>query len=105
MLDATEIPVVVLDIDDHAAKKMMVADNRTAQLARPDDAALLKLLDQIAVDTGLDGTGYTEDSVEALRLLQEKLAATPMGYPAIHPDPNATVECPSCGFTWNTTVL
>ena len=99
MLEATEIPVVYVDIDNHAARKILVADNRIAALARPDDGQLLDLLDRIAVDSGLQGSGYDENSVEALRLLQEKLAGIPIG---AGPNPfQLDLCCPACGHTWS----
>ena len=102
MLEATEIPVVYVDLDQHQARKILVADNRIAQLARPDDAQLLDLLDRIAVDDGLTGTGFNEDSIEALRLLQQKLAGTPIGFGMIPAELGYDVTCPACGHHWNT---
>ena len=101
MLEAEMIPVVYVDLDDHQARKILVADNRIAALARPDDAQLLNLLDRVALDTGLAGTGFTETDVEALRLLQEKLAGTPIGYPEIPGDLVIKHTCPNCGYEWN----
>jgi ParB-like chromosome segregation protein Spo0J len=102
MLEADEIPVVYVDIDDHEARKILVADNRVAALARPDDSQLLDLLDRIAVDDGLHGTGYNEDTLEALRLLQQRLAHTPLGYPGVPAELGDTHVCPACGHTWHT---
>ena len=102
MLEASEIPVVYVDLNNHQARKILVADNRIAQLARPDDAQLLDLLDRIAVDDGLAGTGFNEDSIEALRLLQQKLAGTPIGYPGIPEELGLDLTCPACGHHWNT---
>jgi hypothetical protein len=98
MLEATEVPVVYVDLNNHQARKILVADNQIAALARPDDAQLLDLLDRIAVDDGLSGTGFDENSVEALRLLQAKLAHTPIG---AGPNPfSLDLCCPNCGHTW-----
>ena len=102
MLEATEIPVVYVDLNQHQARKILVADNQVAKLARPDDAQLLDLLDRIAVDDGLAGTGFNEDSIEALRLLQQKLAGTPIGYPGIPEELGLDLTCPACGHHWNT---
>lgn len=70
-LGATQIPVVLLDVDDTTAVRIMLADNRTAALARPDNAALLRLLDQIATNDTLHGTGFNDFDHEALRHLAE----------------------------------
>lgn len=99
-LDAEQIPVIVLDVDDHAATRILIADNRIAALARPDDALLLNLLDELGRNQELPGSGYTEDEIESFRLLQERLNNTPLGYPTI-PDPLAlSATCPHCGHTF-----
>lgn len=71
MLGATEIPVVYLDVDDTHAKRIMLADNRTAALAVPDNGLLLDLLESINADDNLLGTGYKEYDLEVLRQLAE----------------------------------
>src|SRR5262245_41504344 len=71
MLGATEIPVVLLDVDEHTALRIMLADNRTAALAEPDNALLLDLLDKLAENDSLHGTGYKEFDREAIRKLTE----------------------------------
>lgn len=101
-LNATEIPVVIADLDDIQAKRILVADNRIAQLARPDDAQLIGLLEEIAAEDELRGTGYEEHDLEALRLLQEKLNNIPLGdFPEVPGDMDASHKCPSCGYEWN----
>jgi hypothetical protein len=63
------IPVVVLDVDDTAARRIMVADNQIARAAQPDNGLLMALLDEIP-DPNI-GTGLSADDVEQLRLLNE----------------------------------
>lgn len=100
-LNATQIPVVSLDVDDITATRILIADNRLAALARPDDAELLRLLDALHVETGnTHGTGFEENEIEALRLLQEQLADQPMGFgqtPSALENPH---QCPACGAEW-----
>lgn len=57
-------PVLWLDVDDATAERILLADNRTAELASWDDEALLSLLEDHA--DALDGTGYTADTLAAL---------------------------------------
>lgn len=59
----TEVPVTYLDVDDTAARRIMIADNRHADLGDYDDEALLDLLRGLP---DLEGTGYDEDSLDAL---------------------------------------
>lgn len=56
------------DSQSPEAARVMVADNRTADLGSYDSAAMLALLDDLleAGDTALAGTGYGEDDREVL---------------------------------------
>lgn len=50
----------VIDVDDDAATRIVLADNRTSDLAAYDDLILTELLESL---DDLDGTGYTEDDL------------------------------------------
>ena len=52
---ATEIPVVFVDVDDQKALRIMLADNRTADLGTYDSDKLAELLESLPT---LEGTGY-----------------------------------------------
>jgi hypothetical protein len=69
MLGSDVIPVVVLDVDDTGAKRIMVADNQTARLAQPDNGLLLALLSELP-DPDI-GTGLSSEDIETLRLLDQ----------------------------------
>lgn len=100
-LNAKRIPVVHLDVDDVTATRILIADNRLAAVARPDDAALIDLLDSLYVETGsLTGTGFVDHELEALRLLQENLAAQPMGFGMTPEALGSQHTCPACGCEW-----
>lgn len=58
------VQVTYLDVDDDAARRIMLADNRTADLGAYDDRALLALLRDLGDD--LSGTGYEEEDYDAL---------------------------------------
>ena len=66
-LGMKEVPVTWLDVDDDRARKILLSDNRTADVAGYDDAALAKLLQECedGVD-GLLGTGYDADYLDRL---------------------------------------
>lgn len=55
--------------DGPEAARIMLADNRTADLGRYDDAMLLDLLQQVNSEIGLDGTGYLTSDLELLEHL------------------------------------
>lgn len=58
-----EISAVLLDADDEQAKVILLADNRTADLASYDQAKLYESLERLL---DLEGTGYDLDYVESL---------------------------------------
>lgn len=94
------VPVLYVTTDAAGARRIMLADNRIAALARTDDALLLELLDIVsAEDHGLSGTGYDERYLEALRERALLDAGTPLHTDL--PDTASTdLTCPACGHTW-----
>jgi ParB-like chromosome segregation protein Spo0J len=71
----TEVPAIVLDVDDATAQRILLVDNRSNDLASYDEAALAGLL--LSMDD-LAGTGYTLDDLDALRAkLDEPLVLDP----------------------------
>ena len=64
---ATDIPVTWIDVDDDHALRILLADNRTNDLASYDDTALTEILKDLMDDTGtLLGTGYDGDDLDQL---------------------------------------
>lgn len=71
-LGSALIPVVWVDIDDTAAKRYLLADNRTSDLGTYDHAVLVEILEELqAEDMSLLGTGYRDYDLEALRALSQ----------------------------------
>lgn len=62
----------VVDVTDQEAERIVLADNRTADLGSYDNADLVELLK--GMDGDLSGTGYADDDLE---LLQELVADAP----------------------------
>lgn len=61
------VPVIWADVDDAAALRIMLADNRTARLGTDNQADLAQLLQDILSDAGtLTGTGYDGDFLDEL---------------------------------------
>lgn len=68
----TEIPALVIDVDDETAKRILLVDNRSNDVASYDERALLDLL----ADLGdLTGSGYVLDDLAALQRSLEHDAA------------------------------
>jgi hypothetical protein len=57
----------ILRCDDTTAKRINLADNRTAELASYDDEALAGLLEELNAD--FDGTGWTAEDLDGFRQL------------------------------------
>jgi ParB-like chromosome segregation protein Spo0J len=64
------LPVIWVDVDDAGALKILAADNRTSDLAAQvgyDEQKLAELLTAVRAETGgFEGTGFTEESFDAL---------------------------------------
>jgi hypothetical protein len=73
-----EVAAWVMDVDDEQAKRIVLADNRTADLGWYDDTDLLTLLKGLETeDGGLSGTGYGYDDLADLENLAGFQAADP----------------------------
>lgn len=62
-LGIPHVPVTYLDIDDDQAKRILLIDNRTNDLATYDHPTLIELLQSFE---DLTGTGYTADDLDDL---------------------------------------
>lgn len=78
----TEAEVKWLDVDDEQARRIVIADNRTADLGTYDDRALVQLLREVGED--LEGTGYDlDDFDDLLAALEEADADNPPQEPTV----------------------
>ncbi|MEV0231214.1 ParB/RepB/Spo0J family partition protein [Nonomuraea sp. NPDC050786] len=55
-----QVPALIFDVDDDTALRILLADNRTAEIGWYDDPALAELLRGL---DDLDGTGWTEQDL------------------------------------------
>lgn len=63
---AATVRVEVIEADDRAARRIVLADNRTSELATYDDTLLLDVLDAASRDGGFLGTGWDTDAYREL---------------------------------------
>jgi len=63
-LEMDSVPCIVLDVPDSVARKILLADNRTSDLAVYDESALIDLLVELEGD--ISGTGYSESDIQEL---------------------------------------
>jgi ParB-like chromosome segregation protein Spo0J len=89
-------PVIWLDCDEQTALKVLLADNRTAELASWDESALLALLSEMP---DLSAIGFTAYDLEALTRNVEPLEIDPSVSDEKDIAPKMS-QCPSCGFEW-----
>jgi hypothetical protein len=92
------IAAVRLDLhpDSPEAHRIMLADNRTADLGNYDRGLLVDLLQDLDAGPGLVGTGYDGDDLT--RLLAQINAEDPIEVDD-GPDPGVGgFVCPQCGF-------
>lgn len=68
------VDAVLVDVGELTATKILLADNRTSDMATYDDRLLAELLASIRED--LQGTGYTEEDLAAMERLLEDYAPT-----------------------------
>lgn len=61
-----KIDVAYVDVDDTEARKILLVDNRTNDLAVYDDHALADLLASLSKANELDGTGFDDDDLDDL---------------------------------------
>jgi ParB-like chromosome segregation protein Spo0J len=95
-----KIAVTWVDVDDDAAKRIVLVDNRSNDLAGYDDRLLVELIESLDdKDIGLEGTGYTDaDLAKLVSGLREPDFDIDPDQPSL--DSVAPKECPSCGFQW-----
>ena len=97
-LGMTDLPVHWLDVDDATARRILLADNRTSDLATYDDAVLAQLLESAAADDDLIGTGYDGDDLDELLGAPPDFA--PIDDPGDRLDQRNPTTCPECGYEW-----
>lgn len=75
---AETIPVTWADVDDETALRILLADNRTNDLAAYDDAQLRDVLLGLAA---LEGTGFDDEALNEVlgRLVEEDPSEPPAG--------------------------
>jgi len=69
------VPVIELDIDDDLALRVLLADNKTNDLASYDDEQLVEILQELSAADNLAGSGYSENDLRVLLASMSKLEA------------------------------
>lgn len=99
-----EVPVIYVDVDDERAMRILLADNRTNDVATYDGEQLADLLEHLeSTDDGLAGTGYDSDALDDLLydLGRDAPEFSPVGMEEqgrLDEIDSKTCECPECGY-------
>lgn len=102
-----EIDVVTLDVEPHSAeaKRIILADNRTSDLATYDEGLLAIMLTSLQEEEGgLEGVGYSQEDLDKLLdSIEESLDLPEEDGPLSGSAAGTEIECPKCGheFTLN----
>lgn len=64
------VDCTMVDLDDAAAARLTLADNKTGTTGEDDDRAVLRLLEKL--DGDVAGSGYVDDDVDDLRAILEE---------------------------------
>lgn len=94
-----EVPVCYVDIDDEAALRILVKDNRIAEFGERDEALLAELLADIEASSGLRGTGFTEEEVR--QLAHDLVVEPPEDFAELDESIPTEHECPKCHYRWS----
>lgn len=89
----------IVHCDDATARRINLADNRTAELGTYDTDALTALLTEL--DGDYDGTGYTVYDVESLIPTSPSEVSAPDDFPAFDEDLPTEYTCPKCSYSWS----
>lgn len=94
-----QVAVVRVALEPAEARAYLLADNRLSELGTYADEALADLLETIAQEHGLEGTGYTEDQVS--KLIRKLRPDSPEEFPGFGHDIDTKYHCESCGYDWS----
>jgi len=102
---ALGLSVVPVDYQNFATEAdewaHLIADNRLAELAEADDAALRSLLGELkATDLDMDLSGFDATALQGL-LSGGAEPEAPADFPAVDENVPTEFQCPRCAFKWS----
>ena len=97
-LGLAEVPVVWFDGNDLEATAFGIADNKTHDYSTLDDAALVKLLEQLRNEDALEGVGFSTSDIDTL--LAELALQTKGEFDDPGPDAPPPVPVSRTGDLW-----
>lgn len=98
------LPVLYIEVDDEELDdlRILLADNRTAELAERDPSILAANFSTLLAesDRGIAGTGYDQEAVDVMLGRIEPLPPVPDDPPPPVEEGHTEYRCPSCGHEW-----
>lgn len=92
-----QVPVYWVDVNDVEARRILLADNRTSDLASYDDHQLLDILKGLMnEEAGLLGSGFDADDIDDL--INDLNNEPPGGFPTFDDNLETNHTCPKCGY-------
>lgn len=91
------IAVTFVDVDEDRAARIVLADNRTADLGTYDRGVLSDLL--AGLDGDFIGTGYNTNDLVAL--IDRNNVEAPTEFPTYDDTADTDYRCPKCHYEWN----
>ncbi len=101
----TEVPVLVVDLDDNEALALLAGHDKIGEMAEWDYEGVAAMLKKLNEEQGIDSEslGWSEEELQAIVDLEP--TEEPDESPASVPEPgeNVTAEqtCPSCGHKFS----
>ena len=93
MDDATEWPVLILDVDENEADKLLAATDPIGAMALTNEAALNDLLTSIESND--------PDFSKLLKSLEVAVPEAPDDFKDFDEGIETNTTCPSCGYKWS----
>ena len=98
MLNWSSVEIVRTDLEGAESIAYAIADNRTAELAGWDEAALAQQLAALQIEDEelANIAGFTDAEIEAMA---GKIA--PESFPEVDENIDTAHQCPKCGYKWS----
>jgi len=93
------IPVLVVDIDEDEARRMLATLDPLSAMAETDGVILQTLLDAITVEN--DAVSAMLEDLASERLIPLPEPETPPQFPSYDDDISTDYCCPQCGYEWS----
>jgi ParB-like chromosome segregation protein Spo0J len=93
------LPVLILDVTEEEAKKLLLTHDPIAALAESNEADLQGLLDSLSFDSEAINEMLTNLAREADRTTDNK--GDLLDFPIFDDDIETQYKCPSCAYEWS----